>query len=828
MKKLLFLFLLYQIQIFAQTKVSGLVLDEKRKPVGYASVAFKGTSDGVITNEDGRFYLESAQTQKTINVSFVGYNDVDIVLEKAVTYEMNIILSKDEQLSEVKIYTGKTSKKNNPAIDILRKIWARKRKNGLRQFEQYAMDKYEKVEFDMNSIDSAFMKNRLFKGMDFIFKQMDTSKITGKTYLPIFINESISKVYGDNKFNKKKEFLLGNKNSGLGNSQGVDGFVKDLYAEYDIYDNYIQFFDKTFTSPLSKTGIDVYNYVLTDSAFVKNKWCYNIVYYPRRKSELTFKGDFWVSDSTWAIKSINMAATKSANINWVKDIYIEQEFDVLNDSVFLLDRDYIMTDFALNKSEKSKGVYGKRTTMFRNHEFNKSKPESFYKEEVNYIDESAFVKPDDFWESNRFEKLNNDEKGIYKMLDTLKTVKKFKRMYSFVQILGTGYYRFDGFDYGPLFSTVGFNEIEGLRLRVGGRTFFSRNDLFRFQGYSAYGFRDQRFKFGISGKWLFGKKHRFIVSGGHRQDVEQLGASLTTTNDVLGRSFASSALFTAGANFSLSNISLTSLNVEVEPFKNFMVEVGINHRTLNSASDKFSLAYYTTLPDANGSGGITRSTINQAEANVMLEYTPNRKAIGVGVERTFVDAPYARFFVNLSHGFKNVLNSDFNYNKVQIYYKKPIVIGAIGRLNVITELGKTFGTVPLGLMSIIPGNQTFFTIENTFNTLNFYEFESDAYGTISLQHNFGGRLFSRVPYLRKLNWRETIGVKGVYGSITYANRAINATGLIYKAPENGFWEYNVGIGNIFKVFKIEYSWRGTYITPNSVNHAVKGSFGFYF
>jgi hypothetical protein len=796
--------------------------------VGYASVAFKGTSDGVITNEDGRFYLESAQTQKILNVSFVGYNDVDIVLEKAVTYQMNVILSKDEQLSEVKIYTGKTSKKNNPAIDILRKIWARKRKNGLRQFEQYAMDKYEKVEFDMNSIDSAFMKNRLFKGMDFIFKQMDTSKITGKTYLPIFINESISKVYGDNKFNKKKEFLLGNKNSGLGNSQGVDGFVKDLYAEYDIYDNYIQFFDKTFTSPLSKTGIDVYNYVLTDSAFVKNKWCYNIVYYPRRKSELTFKGDFWVSDSTWAIKSINMAATKSANINWVKDIYIEQEFDVLNDSVFLLDRDYIMTDFALNKSEKSKGVYGKRTTMFRNHEFNKSKPASFYKEEVNYIDESAFVKPDDFWESNRFEKLNNDEKGIYKMLDTLKTVKKFKRMYSFVQILGTGYYRFDGFDYGPLFSTVGFNEIEGLRLRVGGRTFFSRNDLFRFQGYSAYGFRDQRFKFGISGKWLFGKKHRFIVSGGHRQDVEQLGASLTTTNDVLGRSFASSALFTAGANFSLSNISLTSLNVEVEPFKNFMVEVGINHRTLNSASDKFSLAYYTTLPDANGSGGITRSTINQAEANVMLEYTPNRKAIGVGVERTFVDAPYARFFVNLSHGFKNVLNSDFNYNKVQIYYKKPIVIGAIGRLNVITELGKTFGTVPLGLMSIIPGNQTFFTIENTFNTLNFYEFESDAYGTISLQHNFGGRLFSRVPYLRKLNWRETIGIKGVYGSITYANRAINATGLIYKAPENGFWEYNVGIGNIFKVFKIEYSWRGTYITPNSVNHAVKGSFGFYF
>lgn len=828
MKKLLFLIFLYSLNVFAQTKVSGIVLDEKKKPVGYASVAFKGTSEGVITNEDGRFYLESAQTQKTLNVSFVGYNDSNVTLEKAVTYEMKIVLSKDEQLKEIKIYSGKTSKKNNPAIDILRKIWARKRKNGLRMFDQYAMDKYEKVEFDMNTIDSAFMKSRVFRGMEFIFKQVDTSKITGKTYLPIFINESVYKVYGDNKMNKKKEILSGNKNSGLGNSQGIDGFVKDLYADYDIYNNYLEFFDKTFTSPLSRTGIDVYNYVLTDSAFVKNKWCYNIVYYPRRKSELTFKGDFWVNDSTWAIKSINMAATKSANINWVKDIYIEQEFDVLNDSVFLLDRDYIMTDFALNKSEKSKGVYGKRTTMFKNHEFNKPKPENFYKEEVNYIDEEAYRKPDEYWETNRFEKLNKDEKGIYKMLDTLKTVKKFKQMYSYVQILGTGYYRFDGFDFGPIFSTIGFNEIEGLRLRVGGRTFFTKNDPWRFQGYTAYGVKDQQFKFGISAKWLIGRKHRIILSGGHRQDVEQLGASLTTTNDILGRSFASSSLFAAGGNFSLTNIRLTSANIEIEPIKNFTLELGINHRSLQSASPRFSLDYFSTLPDTQGNGGITKNNINQTEASLVIGYTSGRKPIGVGVERTFVDAPYSKFFVNISHGFKGVLNSDFQYNKLQLYYKKPIIIGGIGRLNVITEFGKTFGTVPLGLMSIVPGNQTFFTIENTFNTLNFYEFESDTYGTISLQHNFGGRIFSRIPYLRKLNWRETIGVKGVYGSITDANKAINATGLIYKAPDQGFWEYNAGIGNIFKVFKIEASWRGTYITPQTTNFAVKGSFGFYF
>ena len=206
----------------------------------------------------------------------------------------------------------------------------------------------------------------------------------------------------------------------------MNTFIKDLYSDYNIYDNHLTFFDKSFTSPLSRTGIDVYNYVLKDSTFIDKKWCYNIVFYPRRKNELTFKGDFWVNDTTFAIKKINMAVTKSANINWVKDIYIEQEFEVVNDSVFLLTRDYMMSDFALNKKEKSKGVYGKRTTLFKNHQFNIEKPTAFYKEEVNYIDNEVYNKSDEYWHENRFENLSKDELGVYKMLDTLQTVKKFQ------------------------------------------------------------------------------------------------------------------------------------------------------------------------------------------------------------------------------------------------------------------------------------------------------------------------------------------------------------------------------------------------------------------
>jgi hypothetical protein len=709
-------------------------------------------------------------------------------------------------------------------LDILRKIWERKRKNGLYQFDQYQMEKYEKVEFDMNTIDSAFMKNKVFKGMEFVFKHVDTSKVTGKTYLPIFINESLSDVYGDNRQKKVKEKLKANKTSGFEGNQQILSFLKDLYSDYSIYNNHLTFFDKSFTSPLSRTGVDVYNYVLRDSAYIDNKKCYNILFYPRRKNELTFKGDFWVNDTTFAIKKINMAVTKSANINWIKDIYIEQEFEVMNDSVFLLTRDYMMSDFALNKKEDSKGIYGKRTTLYRNHEFNKVKPLAFYKEEVNFIDNEVYKKSDEYWQENRFEKLNKDEAGVYKMLDTLQTVKKFKQMYNLVSILGSGYVEFKNFDYGPIFSSFGFNEVEGIRLRVGGRTYFGPNDPWRIQAFTAYGSDDNKFKYGLSGKWMVDKKNRIIISGGNRRDIEQIGASLTTTNDVMGRSFASSALFTTGSNGKLTNINLSNLAIEIEPVKNLIFQLGISHRTLVSASPTFSLDYFT-----DASRTAIQSEVKQSEANIQIEFMPSRRTIGYGVERDVVDNPYSRFFINYSHGFKGVLNSDFKYEKLQLFYKQPIIIGPLGRTNLTMELGKTFGTIPLGLMSVIPGNQTYFTIENTFSNLNFYEFISDQYLTLKWDHNFNGRIFSRIPFMRKLNWREIIGIRGVYGSISNANRAINASGLAYNAPENGYWEYSAGIGNIFKVFRIDFSWRGNYLnTPDATKFAIKGAFGFHF
>ena len=811
---------------FSQTKVSGVILDDAKQPVSYATVAFKNSPEGVIADENGKFYLESKNTYTTLAVSFVGYKDKEIELTGEYNYDLKIVLENSNEIAEVKIYGGKTSKKNNPAIDILRKIWERKKKNGLRQFNHYQYDKYEKIEFDINSIDSAFMKGKIFKNVEFIFKHVDTSAITGKNFLPIFINETMSKVYGDNAKNRTKDVLQANKYSGFGNANndGVNAFLKDLYADYDIYNNYLKFFDKDFVSPLSRTGIQVYNYVLADSTFIDKKWCYNIVYYPRRKNELTFKGDFWVNDSTFAIKSINMEASKSANINWVRDIYIEQEFDVLNDSVFLLKRDHMMTDFALTKKEGSNGMYGKRTTMFKNHEFNQPKDDKFYREDVNKFDKEVYTKTDEYWEENRFESLNSNEKGIYEMLDTLKTVPKIKRIYNLVSILGSGYIQVGKFDIGPIFSTLGYNDVEGQRVRFGGRTYFGPNDPWRIQGYTAYGFKDDKVKYGINARVMLNKKNRLIVSFGNRRDVEQIGVSLTTSNDVLGRSFASSSFFSSGTNNKLTNVNLTNLGFEIEPVKNLVFESSFSYRTLSSASPEFKLDYFT-----DNTYTATSDKITQSEVNFLVNYTPKRKMVGYGVDRIDVDLNYPRFFVSYSQGLKGVFDSDFNYSKLQLYYRQPLLIGGFGRLFSTLEIGKTFGAVPLSLMGVIPGNQSYFIIDNTYNLLNYYDFVADQYTSLHLEHNFNGKLFSRVPLLRKLNWREIIGVKAVYGSVSKENIALNASGQSYQAPVDGYYEYSAGIGNIFKVMRIDGAWRGSYFNvPDARKFTIRVGFGFYF
>ena len=810
---------------FAQVKVSGNVVDENGQPVAFANVIFTGSSIGTVSDENGKFYLESDTTYPEIEISFIGF-ETKVIPVKPRDFGLKVTLRElGTALDEVVIYTGKQPKKGNPAVAILKKIWAKKRLNGIYLYDQYEYDKYEKIEFDLNNIDEKLMNRKIFNGLEFIFDQVDTSNVTGKSYLPVFINEALYKFYGQNQpIKKDREELLANKNSGFDTNQQLIEFVKQLYVEYNIYDNYLQFFDKSFTSPLSRTGVSVYNYVLRDSAFIEDKWCYNILFYPRRKSELTFKGDFWVNDTTFAVKQIEMSATRSANINWLKDIYIEQEFEVLNDSVFLLKRDHMMSDFALNKKDKSKGIYGRRTTLYDNYVFDKKHDDKFYAARVDTYKEEVYNKPDDFWKENRLEKLNKDEVGVYKMLDTLQTVPRFQKLYDLGTTLATGYWQpFYGFDFGSIYSTFGNNDVEGTRIRIGGRTYFNQNDTWRIQGFLAYGLKDDRFKYGVGGKWMVDKKSRFTISAGSRRDIEQTGVSLTTTNDVLERSFASAAFFTRGENYRLTDLNLSTLALDVEPWRNFNFRVGLTYKTLKSASPKFVIDYLDN-------SGQWQSNINQTELDFAVKYTPGRKTAGFGVERMVSNEDrYPTLFLSYVRGLKGVFNSDLDYKKLQFYYQHRMLLGGFGKLRYTLELGKTFDNVPLPMLNVVPGNQTLSIANRTFDLLNYYEFVTDQYASLHIEHNFNGRFFSRIPLMRKLNWREVAGVRAVVGSLSQGNIDINKFDLTGKAPTKPYYEYHVGVDNILKFIRIDFVFRGNYREiPGATKFAIKGGMGFYF
>jgi len=489
----------------------------------------------------------------------------------------------------------------------------------------------------------------------------------------------------------------------------------------------------------------------------------------------------------------------------------------------------MLSDFSFNKKEDSRGVYGKRTTVYDHYVFDRARSPEFYKKKSDPYDPLVLNKDDAFWEANRLEALNSDEKGIYKMLDTLKTVPKFQTYYNLVSILGSGYVEIDKWnvDLGQVFSVFGYNEAEGVRIRAGARTYFGQNDPWRLEGYTAYGFGDDKFKYGISAKFLVDRKSRFIISGGNRRDVEQLGLSLTATNDVLGRSLASSSVFTVGSNDRLTNINLSTFNLEMEPVTNLRIGVGSSFRTLSSAlPDAFNLDYI----DPTSPTGIS-SEIKQFDINTMLIYTPGKRTIGNGVERRDINDNYSTLFLSYTNGVKDILESDFDYKKLQFSYTQPWQLGGFGRLLSTVEIGRTFGEVPLGLLSPVPGNQTFFSVYNTFSNLDFYEFVTDTYASVHLEHNFNGRIFSRIPGIRKWNLREIVGIRGVWGELSEANKLLSAPANIPLMAPSGdpYWEYSVGIGNIFKLLRIDFNFRGNYLdAPDARSFGVTGAFGFYF
>ncbi|MDY6800197.1 MAG: DUF5686 family protein, partial [Bacteroidota bacterium] len=375
MKKRLCTWLLFIIFILQSTlalsqitKVRGVIKNsETGEPISFVNVTFKNSSIGTITNTSGEYFLESRQSYDSILVSFVGYKPQAKAIN-ALSYQV-INFNLEPNIYEIEEIIVLPTE--NPAHPILRNIIANKEKHNPRKYDSYTYELYNKIEIDINNVNDQLKNNRLLKDFQFIFDYTDTSAITGKPYLPIFITESFSEYYYQKEPKIEREIIKATKISGVEN-ESLSQFTGKMYQKINIYENFQRVFEPGFVSPIADFGLYYYKYYLIDSAFINNQWCYHISFVPKRKQERTFHGDFWVHDTTFAIKKIQMRMANDVNINFINDFVAEYEYEQINDSIWFMKNEKLFFDF--NLTDRTLGFFGKKTTHYKNININAELP----------------------------------------------------------------------------------------------------------------------------------------------------------------------------------------------------------------------------------------------------------------------------------------------------------------------------------------------------------------------------------------------------------------------------------------------------------------------
>ncbi|TDM00090.1 MAG: hypothetical protein C4K58_02275 [Flavobacteriaceae bacterium] len=831
---LMFYFLLFSLGLSAQN-LSGVVLDQKTKqPIPDALVEVLNTDLAEFTDQDGRFLLKSVPEGAILQIDATDYEikkveatsgqDLTILLEKIKTSASNPnsdLKIQDITLSKKPIPTYR-NKKENPAYAIMQKVWENKKKNGVKSAAGYTFEKYEKLQFDIANADSALMSRKFFNGFEFLKEKVQISEVTGRPYLPLFINEALYKVEGkNNPDNKEISELLANKSAGVEDNEIISGSLQNIYEKYDLYQDRIYIFYRPFVSPIATDGFSSYNYELLGTIEMDGVECYRIRYEPKASLTNTFKGELYIAKENYMVKEARLQSPSELNLNFVNQIYLEQSFKLDKNNTLVPEREYVMIDLSLTSKKESFGVYAHRTTLFSKYDLSVvPHPDEYYLPKVSVDVTDAFAKDDQFWAENRPYDLSEEEKGIYETSEKLNDTPKFKAMVKAGEILGSGYYNVGNIDLGSIFNTVGYNDVEGFRLRFGFRTFFSPNDMWRIGAYTAYGFRDEQFKYGAEGRYMFNTHNRFTLGIGHKSDYE-MPNDLITPNEIMQRRNSSASLLTIGGINKLTDVSRTKVYADIEPIKNLKFGLGVTHQNIQSAdTNLFDVSYQ--IP-----GEPIRDELTDTNVNFMIEYTPGADYSRYGVDR-YERKKKTSSSVTLiyTRGIKDALGADFNYNRMQFELYSPIKMGSVGLSRVFINAGKTFEPVPLALLHVLPANPNVVTDAKKFSLMQFYEFVTDEYFTFHWQHHFDGFIISKIPLLKETKLKLISKVNIGYGSVSQGARDLNQSNWIYVAPsrkpyiEYGFGIENIGFGN-YRMFRVDFMWRDSYLDgETSVNSSI--------
>jgi hypothetical protein len=779
------------------TRIRGKVLDQQTsEPLPFVNISIEGTTLGTITDFNGDFFLETRLQPNSIVASYIGYHMQRIPVTPGTFQEIEIRLEAENiELDEIVVTPGE-----NPAHRILRKIIDNKKQNDPARIGSYQYEIYNKMELDINNLTEEYKNQRVFRQFQFIFDYIDTSAITGKTFLPVFIVETLSDYYYQKDPPKKKEVIKANNISGI-DSDKVSEFTGQMYLDFNIYDNFVPIMGLEMVSPIANFGLIYYKYYLIDSAFRDNHWCYQISFRPKRKMEPTFNGYFWVQDTTFAIQNYKIRLADDVNINFVDDFVAEQTYTLVEDSVWFPMKQELFIDFAV--TNKDYGFFGRKTTSFQNIKLYPRLNEKFFSKQLaeeTIIKENALDYNIEQWQKLRPEELSQREQDIYQMVDSIKEVPLFNSIIDVINTVITGYWVKGPIEIGPYYTLYSFNPIEGQRFKFGFRTSNSFSTKVMYNGHLAYGTRDNKLKYGAGVLYDFNKNPRRRVGLQYKLDYEQLGV---TENAFLSDNFLAS-IFSREINDKLTEVNDISTYYEHEWFQGFSNTITLrNKRIFSSVNVPFM--HVNELNDTLSFNSLVTSEI---KLNARLAF--NEKFVYGEFERMSLGTRYPILNLNFTAGVQGIFESDYEYYKLNFSIEHKFPISPFGDFKYVIDAGKIFGSAPYPFLQLHEGNQTYAYDDYAFNLMNYYEFVSNQYLSLMLEHHFNGFFLNRVPLFRRLKLREVTGLKILGGDLSE-----RIPGSI-MFPENldvlskPYMEASAGIENLFKFIRIDAVWRLTY------------------
>lgn len=817
---------------------NGKVIDGyNMQPIPYASVEILHPERGqsTISSEIGEFRLNSTNAVIKLQVSSVGFETIEIELDNNIDTYHQIFLFPSNAIEAISIKAPrmKYSNKNNPAVELIRKVIEQRDQNRLsgQDFVQY--DQYEKITLGLSNLDEKFKNRKVFKNYQFLFQEDDSVKNGTSYILPAFIEEKLSTNYYRKDPKTTKQYIVAENQANFDpkfvDNEGLSNYFNRLYDEVEIYDNNISLLTNQFLSPIANSAPTFYRFYITDTLKNSDGELVELSFFPRNKNDLLFTGKLYITlDGHYAVQAASMTVNKEINLNFVRNLDINLSFEKDNNDKYYLSKSSLEIDFAL--SEKGKGIRGKRVVMLTDYISGIAQPDSMYNSsDVNTMLTNTVQQPID-WSHLRPEPLSEKEEIIYQNIESLQTMPSFRRFMDISALVLSGYKQAGPVEIGPVNTFYSYNPVEGLRLRVGGRTTETFSERFYLEGFTAYGTEDKRWKYFMSGTYSLNKKspykfpqHFIRISATHDTKIPGQNLEFIQEDNVL-------LSFKRGENRSYTYNDMYRLEYKAEFEGNFAITSGLSMLRQNPAG-------ILTYQQKQANGSILHiNELQTTEFNVGLRYAPNEEFYQGKTYRTPIYNKSPIFTLNYTAGIKGLLNGEYNYHTISGGVFKRFYLSQLGYADVNLDGTYIFGdNLPFPLLTIHRANQTYAYQLNSYNLMNFMEFISDHHASINVQYYMNGFLFNKIPLLKKLKLREVFSFKGIYGGLRDINNP-DISDNVYTWQRNSdgdissftfydnipYMEASAGIANIFKVLRVDAVKRLNYLDhPNAPSWGIR-------